>query len=96
MTAAATTNTRIPSVKEFVSVLAKRPSEDMEKLLLHMLDTSANHWNAKATLYLNELKQDGLTEAQAEEINARYNEAFCNTQDILRMRYRISGKKRTD
>lgn len=82
------------SIKEFVHRLSTKGSADIEKLLLHLLDTAKNHWNAKATRYLRELKRSDISAEEVRGLKREYDKAFNNVQRILRMRQGVSVTKR--
>ena len=82
------------SVKEFVRRLSTKGSADIEKLLIHLLDTAKNYWNDKATRYLRDLKRSDLSENQVRDLKKNYDQAFNNVQRILRMRHGVSISKR--
>lgn len=86
--------TRVASVKEFVHRLATKGSEDIEKLLLHVLDSAKNYWNEKATHYLRELKRSDLSEEQVRDLKKKYDQAFDNVTRILRMRHGVGISKK--
>lgn len=85
---------RVASIKEFVHRLSTKGSADIEKLLLHLLDTAKNHWNEKATHYLRQCKRSDLPEENIKRLKKEYDKAFNNVQLILRMRQGVSVTKR--
>lgn len=85
---------RVASIKEFVHRLSTKGSDDIERLLLHLLDTAKNHWNEKATRYLRELKRSDISEEEVRGLKKKYDKAFDNVQRILRMRQGVSITKR--
>jgi len=82
------------TLQAFVRSLCLRSSEDIEKVLLHILDTSRNRWNRKATEYLRQMKDKDLDKEALEEIERAYQHAFEQTHRLSRMRYGVAKPKR--
>lgn len=82
------------TMQEFITALCKRPSDDIEKVLIHLLDTSRNRWNRKATEYLRQLKDKDMDKEALEEIQRNYKHAFEQTHRLSRMRYGVSKARR--
>ena len=81
-------------LQTFVRSLCLRSSEDIEKVLLHILDTSRNRWNRKATEYLRQLKDKDMDKEALEEVERAYKHALDQTHRISRMRYGVAKPKR--
>jgi len=88
------TETRSASIKEFVRRLSTKGSDDIEKLLIHVLDVAQVRWNEKATSLLRESKKPNLPAERVRELTKEYSVAFNNVQRILRMRHGVGISKR--
>lgn len=82
------------ALQALVKSLCTRSSEDIEKVLLHILDTSRVRWNRKATEYLRQLKDKDLDAEALAQLQESYKHALEQTHRISRMRYGISRPKR--
>jgi len=84
------------ALREFVRTLCGRKAEDIEKVLLHILDTSRGRWNKKASEALRTLrdKDSGLDAAALQTLKETYDHAFNQSIKISQMRYGVAKKKR--
>lgn len=82
------------ALQALVKALCTRSSEDIEKVLLHILDTSRAWWNRKATEYLRQLKDRDLDGDSLKQVQANYKHALEQTHRISKMRYGIAKPKR--
>ena len=78
---------------DFVDVLTKRNADTVEKVLLHILDTSRKRWNEKASDILHQLRDSsGLDADTVQSLRRDYREAFNNAHRISQMRYGIAKR----
>ncbi len=82
------------ALQALVRGLCTRSSEDIEKVLLHILDTSRNRWNKKANEYLRQLKDKDLDPEALQQLQENYKHALEQAHRISRMRYGIAKPKR--
>lgn len=82
------------TLQVFVRVLCARQAEDVEKVVLHVLDTSRNRWNRKASEYLRQLKDKELDKESMAELKKQYKHAFDQAQRLSNMRYGVAKTKR--
>jgi hypothetical protein len=78
----------------FVKSLATRESGDIEKFLVHLLDTSRNRWNRKASEFLRQMNDKDLDAEALAALEASYKHAAEQGHRISRMRYGVARPKR--
>jgi hypothetical protein len=82
------------TLQAFVKAMCLRSSEDIEKVLLHILDGARNRWNRKAAEYLRQLKDKDMDPEALQQLRDNYKAALEETHRISRMRYGIARPKR--
>jgi hypothetical protein len=82
------------ALQTLVKTLCMRSAEDIEKLLLHILDTARNRWVRKANEALRQLKDKDMDEEALVGLRENYKHAFEQAHRLSRMRYGIAKPKR--
>lgn len=82
------------TLQAFVKTLSTRGSEDIEKFLVHLLDTSRNRWNRKASEFLRQMNDKDLDTEALAALEESYKHAAEQTHRISRMRYGVAKPKR--
>lgn len=89
------TETSKEALAAFVKALCSRPSDDIEKVFVHILDTSRNRWNRKAAELLRQLKDKDMDPEVLQDLKAQYAHAFSESIRISKMRYGVALPRRS-
>lgn len=87
---------RQEAMRDLVRGLSTRQADEVEKVLLHILDTARTEWNTKANAALMTLreKNSGKSEVELTELRKTYEHAFEQSIKIGQMRFGVAKKKR--
>lgn len=80
---------------KLVQSLSRRPSPDIEKVVIHLLDTANAYWGERANTALRAVQTKGLSDEEVEQWREEYNLAFAMHHDLSRMRYGLTVTKRS-
>jgi len=81
-------------LRDFVDKITRRDSDTVEKVLLHILDTSRRRWNEKASDLLHQIRDArGMDPETLESLKKEYRDAFNHVHRLSQMRYGVTRRK---